>query len=132
AFCIITFLIKRSSCLHCKSSSLLLQTEPGQGLWPMPITKQEIGIQTDTHPIDSYIDKSYEWNEWELRRKAIKLNPCFQRDDSVGTEPWMTSVYTASEWSSGVIHNYSNCACAKGTFNTVSTPSGSHLGFIEL
>ncbi|MEQ2176010.1 hypothetical protein GOODEAATRI_023757, partial [Goodea atripinnis] len=73
AFCVITLLIKRSSCLHCKSSSLLLQTEPGQGLWPMPITKQEIGIQTDTHPIDTYIDKSYEWNEWELRRKAIKL-----------------------------------------------------------
>jgi hypothetical protein len=31
------------------------------------------GVQTELHPIASNIDKSYEWNEWELRRKAIKL-----------------------------------------------------------
>ncbi|KAM4529968.1 cilia- and flagella-associated protein 206 [Fundulus diaphanus] len=49
------------------------EIELGQSLWPMPITKQEISVQTDTHQMDSHIDKSYEWNEWELRRKAIKL-----------------------------------------------------------
>ena len=38
-----------------------------------PITKCDIGTQTDTHFMDSNIVKSYEWNEWELRRKAIKL-----------------------------------------------------------
>lgn len=54
-------------------SALLLQKEPGQSLWPMHINKREIGIQTDTHPVETHIDKSYEWNEWELRRKAIKL-----------------------------------------------------------
>ncbi|KAM4713458.1 cilia- and flagella-associated protein 206 [Anableps anableps] len=49
------------------------EVEPGQSFWLMPITKRDISVQTDTHPVDSYIDKSYEWNEWELRRKAIKL-----------------------------------------------------------
>ena len=38
-----------------------------------PITKCDMGIQTEVHPIESNIVKSYEWNEWELRRKAIKL-----------------------------------------------------------
>ncbi|XP_048585340.1 cilia- and flagella-associated protein 206-like isoform X2 [Nematostella vectensis] len=38
-----------------------------------PITKCDSGTQTDTHFIESNIVKSYEWNEWELRRKALKL-----------------------------------------------------------
>ncbi|XP_055981137.1 cilia- and flagella-associated protein 206 [Sorex fumeus] len=38
-----------------------------------PITKAEIGTQTDTHILPPTIVRSYEWNEWELRRKAIKL-----------------------------------------------------------
>ncbi|XP_071479028.1 cilia- and flagella-associated protein 206-like [Diadema antillarum] len=38
-----------------------------------PITKCDMGIQTEVHPVESNIVKSYEWNEWELRRKAIKL-----------------------------------------------------------
>ncbi|KAK7110859.1 cilia- and flagella-associated protein 206-like [Littorina saxatilis] len=38
-----------------------------------PVTKCESGTQTDTHFIDSNIVRSYEWNEWELRRKAMKL-----------------------------------------------------------
>lgn len=29
--------------------------------------------QTDTHILDYNIVKTYEWNEWELRRKAIKM-----------------------------------------------------------
>ncbi|VDP73030.1 unnamed protein product [Echinostoma caproni] len=33
----------------------------------------DAGMQTEVHPIDSYIDKDYEWNEWELRKKALKL-----------------------------------------------------------
>ena len=44
-----------------------------------PVTKCDSGTQTDTHFMDSNIVKSYEWNEWELRRKAIKLvntHPC--------------------------------------------------------
>jgi hypothetical protein len=38
-----------------------------------PVTKCDAGVQTEVHPIESNIVKSYEWNEWELRRKAIKL-----------------------------------------------------------
>uniref|UniRef100_A0A8C5QV04 Cilia- and flagella-associated protein 206 n=1 Tax=Leptobrachium leishanense TaxID=445787 RepID=A0A8C5QV04_9ANUR len=38
-----------------------------------PITKCNSSTQTDTHILESNIVKSYEWNEWELRRKAIKL-----------------------------------------------------------
>ena len=39
----------------------------------LPITKSDVGTQTDTHILESNIVNSYEWNEWELRRKALKL-----------------------------------------------------------
>ncbi|XP_068407045.1 cilia- and flagella-associated protein 206 isoform X2 [Eschrichtius robustus] len=38
-----------------------------------PIAKCESSTQTDTHLLPPTIVRSYEWNEWELRRKAIKL-----------------------------------------------------------
>ncbi|XP_072822461.1 cilia- and flagella-associated protein 206-like [Vicugna pacos] len=38
-----------------------------------PITKCESSTQTDTHLLPPTIVRSYEWNEWELRRQAIKL-----------------------------------------------------------
>ncbi|KAM6367635.1 cilia- and flagella-associated protein 206 isoform 2-T2 [Alca torda] len=38
-----------------------------------PTTKCDSGTQTDTHILPPTIVTSYEWNEWELRRKAIKL-----------------------------------------------------------
>ncbi|XP_020945434.1 cilia- and flagella-associated protein 206 isoform X2 [Sus scrofa] len=38
-----------------------------------PITMCESSTQTDTHLLPPTIVRSYEWNEWELRRKAIKL-----------------------------------------------------------
>lgn len=38
-----------------------------------PVTKCDSGTQTDTHFMETNIVMSYEWNEWELRRKAIKL-----------------------------------------------------------
>ncbi|XP_042189691.1 cilia- and flagella-associated protein 206 [Callorhinchus milii] len=37
------------------------------------ITRNDSSTQTDTHILESNIVKSYEWNEWEIRRKAIKL-----------------------------------------------------------
>ncbi|XP_034060450.1 cilia- and flagella-associated protein 206 isoform X2 [Gymnodraco acuticeps] len=49
------------------------ELQPGESLLVKPITKCESGTQTDIHPLETNIDKSYEWNEWELRRKAIKL-----------------------------------------------------------
>jgi len=38
-----------------------------------PVTKCDSGTQTDTHFHEANLVKSYEWNEWELRRKALKL-----------------------------------------------------------
>ncbi|NXT55317.1 CF206 protein, partial [Pluvianellus socialis] len=38
-----------------------------------PTTKCDSSTQTDTHILPPTIATSYEWNEWELRRKAIKL-----------------------------------------------------------
>ncbi|KAI4891199.1 hypothetical protein NFI96_030944, partial [Prochilodus magdalenae] len=49
------------------------QMQSGERLLVKPITKSDSCTQTDTHILESNIVKSYEWNEWELRRKAIKL-----------------------------------------------------------
>ncbi|XP_074720836.1 cilia- and flagella-associated protein 206 isoform X3 [Strix uralensis] len=38
-----------------------------------PTIKCDNSTQTDTHILPPTIVTSYEWNEWELRRKAIKL-----------------------------------------------------------
>ncbi|NWS13567.1 CF206 protein, partial [Pachyramphus minor] len=38
-----------------------------------PTRKCDSSTQTDTHILPPTIVRSYEWNEWELRRKAIKL-----------------------------------------------------------
>lgn len=46
--------------------------EPGRMI-EAPVTKCDSGTQTDTHFMETNIVKSYEWNEWELRRKALKL-----------------------------------------------------------
>jgi cilia- and flagella-associated protein 206 len=35
--------------------------------------KVDQGGQTPLHFVESHIEKDYEWNEWELRRKAIQL-----------------------------------------------------------
>ncbi|NXR82258.1 CF206 protein, partial [Pycnonotus jocosus] len=43
-----------------------------KGLMKSP-PKCDSGTQTDTHILPPTIVRSYEWNEWELRRKAIKL-----------------------------------------------------------
>ncbi|XP_061669217.1 cilia- and flagella-associated protein 206 isoform X2 [Syngnathoides biaculeatus] len=37
------------------------------------VSKSEICTQTDVHPVMTNIVKSYKWNQWELRRSAIKL-----------------------------------------------------------
>lgn len=33
----------------------------------------EAEVQTDVHPIESYIDPDYAWSEWELKKKAVQL-----------------------------------------------------------
>ena len=32
-----------------------------------------MGSQTDTHILGYNVVRDYEWNEWELRRKALKM-----------------------------------------------------------
>ncbi|XP_063079816.1 cilia- and flagella-associated protein 206 [Engraulis encrasicolus] len=49
------------------------QMQSGERLLVKPISKCDSSTQTDTHLLESNIVKSYEWNEWELRRKAIQL-----------------------------------------------------------
>lgn len=52
---------------------MLLQGKDQGRMIEKPVTKCDSGTQTDTHILEANIVKSYEWNEWELRRKAIKL-----------------------------------------------------------
>ncbi|XP_026197987.1 cilia- and flagella-associated protein 206 [Anabas testudineus] len=61
--------------LHQQFSSVSPYSEiqPGETLLVKPITKCDSGTQTDTHPMETNIVKTYDWNEWEMRRKAIKL-----------------------------------------------------------
>ncbi|KAM6905727.1 cilia- and flagella-associated protein 206 [Lycodopsis pacificus] len=64
-------LLKLHQQLSCVSAYSEIQ--PGESLLVKPVTRRESGTQTDVHPVETNIVKSYEWNEWELRRKAIKL-----------------------------------------------------------
>lgn len=40
---------------------------------PEPVIKHDNEAQTELHPIPSHIDPTYHWNEWDLKRDAIKL-----------------------------------------------------------
>uniref|UniRef100_A0A3B4B3D4 Cilia- and flagella-associated protein 206 n=1 Tax=Periophthalmus magnuspinnatus TaxID=409849 RepID=A0A3B4B3D4_9GOBI len=57
-------------CLHRQFSCVTPYTEH---LLVRPINRSSSSTQTDTHPVESYMDRTYEWNEWALRRKALKL-----------------------------------------------------------
>ncbi|KAF4091991.1 hypothetical protein AMELA_G00015960 [Ameiurus melas] len=75
--------------LHQQFSSVTpySQMQSGETLLVKPISKSESSTQTDTHLLESNIVKSYEWNEWELRRKAIKLaNLCSKATRSMQTD----------------------------------------------
>lgn len=56
-----------------KTRMELLKMQSGEKLLVKTISKSDASVQTETHPLETNIVKSYEWNEWELRRKAIKL-----------------------------------------------------------
>ncbi|KAM4633453.1 cilia- and flagella-associated protein 206 [Polymixia lowei] len=49
------------------------EMQSGERLLVKPITKCDSSTQTDTHLVETSIITSYHWNEWELRRNAIKL-----------------------------------------------------------
>ncbi|KAE8602640.1 hypothetical protein XENTR_v10014067 [Xenopus tropicalis] len=55
------------------------QAQADEKLFIKPVTKCNSSTQTDTHLVETNIVKSYEWNEWELRRKAIKLTNLRQK-----------------------------------------------------
>uniref|UniRef100_UPI00398F4DAE cilia- and flagella-associated protein 206 isoform X2 n=1 Tax=Pristiophorus japonicus TaxID=55135 RepID=UPI00398F4DAE len=57
--------------LHQQFSTITPYTQAGRCLKPLAMC--DSCTQTDTHILEPNIVKSYEWNEWELRRKAIKL-----------------------------------------------------------
>ncbi|XP_078397457.1 cilia- and flagella-associated protein 206 [Cetorhinus maximus] len=57
--------------LHQQFSTITTYTKAASCM--KPIIKYDSCTQTDTHILEPNIVKSYEWNEWELRRKAIKL-----------------------------------------------------------
>uniref|UniRef100_A0A8C6SAY3 Cilia- and flagella-associated protein 206 n=1 Tax=Neogobius melanostomus TaxID=47308 RepID=A0A8C6SAY3_9GOBI len=61
--------------LHRQFSCVTPYTElqSGERLLVQPITQNSCSTQTDTHPVESYMDRTYEWNEWALRRKALQL-----------------------------------------------------------
>lgn len=60
--------------------SKLLEGQPGDGGGLDPQTdsngkpmKRDAACGTPTHFIEQNVDKNYHWNEWELRRRALKL-----------------------------------------------------------
>lgn len=61
--------------LHQQFASITPYPHGGESgkMFEKPVTKSDSGTQTDTHILEYNIVKDYEWNEWELRRKAIKL-----------------------------------------------------------
>jgi len=61
--------------LHKQFAAITPYTQQGKekSFLPYPVTKSDMGTQTDTHPMETNLVKTYEWNEWELRRKALKL-----------------------------------------------------------
>ncbi|XP_048842097.1 cilia- and flagella-associated protein 206 [Brienomyrus brachyistius] len=59
--------------LHLQFSPVTPYPEMGKKHLTQPVAKCDGDTQTDTHPVESNIVKSYKWNEWELRRQAVKL-----------------------------------------------------------
>ena len=53
--------------------------------------KQERSSQTLTHALDSFRDPEYRWNEWDMRKEALKLSQTRKATPkSVQTESGMT------------------------------------------
>lgn len=65
--------------LHSQFSTITPQGKDARDNLQKAIIKCDSGTQTDTHFMESNIVKSYEWNEWELRRKALKLTNLRQK-----------------------------------------------------
>ncbi|NXG56676.1 CF206 protein, partial [Hemiprocne comata] len=80
-----------------------------------PTTKCDCSTQTDTHILPPTIVASYKWNEWELRRKAIKLanlrcklTHAMQTDRSHMRRENSTQVYLPKDVSTQTKHDNSS------------------------
>ncbi|CAG5950343.1 unnamed protein product, partial [Menidia menidia] len=56
--------------------------------WEKPVAMCENGTQTVLHPMETNISKSYEWNEWQLRRKALKQTDLSHMRQQNSTQTW--------------------------------------------
>ncbi|KAG8230716.1 hypothetical protein J437_LFUL010817 [Ladona fulva] len=59
-------------------------------------TRSDTEIQTELHPIESYIDRNYSWNEWDHRRKSLQLayiRKCQTRSAQTGKSHWHEDVW---------------------------------------
>jgi len=72
----------------------------------------DAGTETELHPVESNIDKSYEWNEWKLRRDALhmadirkKKTSTTQTNDSHMRRENDTQVYLRKETASNTTVN---------------------------
>ena len=45
---------------------------------------KEYGCQTPTHYVEKFVDPSYEWNEWALRRKGLEMANLRQKQTHSG------------------------------------------------
>ena len=50
-----------------------VQLSPGGTLLVKAVSRSDSGTQTDTHLLEANLVTTYQWNEWELRRLALKL-----------------------------------------------------------
>ncbi|KXS12612.1 UPF0704 protein C6orf165 [Gonapodya prolifera JEL478] len=89
----------------------------------------EVGSQVDTHIMDSNIDTKYQWNEWELRRRALVLvnlktkrthstqttSSTFRRDsETQHYEPKASSTQTVKDSSTQVVKKSQYLAGLRG------------------
>ena len=49
--------------------------------------KTDAEIQTELHPIESYIDPTYKWNTWDYKHEAIKMVSLMQCFSIYGAQP---------------------------------------------
>ncbi|KAJ3340612.1 hypothetical protein HDU93_006727 [Gonapodya sp. JEL0774] len=89
----------------------------------------EVGTQVDTHIMDTNIDPKYQWNEWELRRRALVLvnlktkrthstqtvSSTFRRDsETQHYEPKASSTQTVKSSATQVVHKKQYLAGLRG------------------
>ncbi|XP_046383752.1 cilia- and flagella-associated protein 206 [Ischnura elegans] len=55
------------------------------------ISSSDSAVQTELHPVESYISPNYSWNEWDYRRHAlqlVRLRKCLTTSAQTGKSHW--------------------------------------------